>query len=277
MSFNYYSISGFGIGLVFKSEGKNYSEGDHVSYPLMDFAEYTVVPESYLPYLTKIVQHTGLSLSTYLGGAGMPEGQTAYYGWKEFCANFKKGGTAFVSGAAGPIGSYVVQLAKRDGLKVIASAGSQAKVNFLKALGADVVVNYKAEGLHLALQKNGPVDVYWDNVGGSTLDAALENASLGAHFVICGMISQYSSMKEGVNMKNLPNIFTQHITLHGFRMAELEGKWKRDFNETVPEMLASGEIKYHENIVKGLDKAGDALLDLMAGNSMGKTIILVSN
>jgi len=91
MTLNYYSISGFGIGLVFKSESESYSEGDHVSYPLMgefiprliyiinscnnelvDFAEYTVVPESYLPYLTKIVQHTGLSLSTYLGAAGMP-------------------------------------------------------------------------------------------------------------------------------------------------------------------------------------------------------------
>ena len=110
-------------------------------------------------------------------------GQTAFYAWSEFSAT-KAGETVFVSAGAGPVGSFVIQIAKAQGLKVIASAGSEEKVNFIKSIGADVAFNYKTTNTLEVLQKEGPIDVYWDNVGGETLDAALATATTGARFLV---------------------------------------------------------------------------------------------
>lgn len=92
---------------------------------------------------------------------------------------------SYIAGDLGPVGSFVVQLAKADGLKVIASAGSEEKIAFAKSIGADVVFNYKTTNTAEVLEKEGPIDVYWDNVGGATLDAALANAAMSARFIVC--------------------------------------------------------------------------------------------
>lgn len=120
--------------------------------------------------------------SAYVGVAGIP-GETAYAAWKEY-ANVQQGDIVFVTAAAGPVGSFVVQLAKADGLKVIASAGSDEKCSFVKSIGADVVFNYKKTRTADVLAKEGPVTIYWDNVGGESLDAALQHAATGARFIV---------------------------------------------------------------------------------------------
>lgn len=119
-------------------------------------------------------------------------GQTAYYGWKLYSKG-KAGETAFISTAAGAVGSLVVQLAKRDGLRVVASSGSAEKVAYATECGADVSFNYKDEKVWdvLAREEKG-IDIYFDNVGGEHLDAALANANRLARFIECGMASQYN-------------------------------------------------------------------------------------
>ncbi|KAJ7081272.1 hypothetical protein C8R44DRAFT_895143 [Mycena epipterygia] len=124
--------------------------------------------------LTFLEKDHKLPWTVYVGVAGMPgmvryPGQTAYMGWKEY-SHAKKifGETVFVTTGAGPVGSMVIQLAKRDGLKVIASAGSEEKVQFMKDIGADVVFNYKTTDTREVLAREGPIDVYWDNVGGAS-------------------------------------------------------------------------------------------------------------
>jgi len=132
--------------------------------------------------LTAIENPYNLPWSLFIGVLGMP-GKTAYMAWKEY-SQAKKGETLFVSTGAGPVGSLVIQIAKSQGLKVIASAGSDEKVKFMKEIGADVAFNYKTEKTTDILAKEGPIDIYWDNVGGETLEAALDAANTFARFIV---------------------------------------------------------------------------------------------
>ncbi|KAE9395351.1 NAD(P)-binding protein [Gymnopus androsaceus JB14] len=262
----------YGVGKVIRSEKEGFKAGDIV-YSILYHAEYFVFNDHPFPMMV-LKPEPGLHYSAYLGAGGMP-GQTAYYGWKEY-ANAKAGETVFVSGGAGPVGSLVIQLAKQDGLKVIASAGSNEKVQFLKDVGADVAFNYKTESTADILKKEGPLHVYWDNVGGTTLDLAIENAAIHARFIECGAISQYNS-KDGVNMKNLDQIYALRIILYGFLFADLAPKWEEDFYAVVPKKLASGEFKYTEDMTRGLENAGKAILEVQVGKNKGKKVIVVAD
>ncbi|KAF5355435.1 hypothetical protein D9758_006427 [Tetrapyrgos nigripes] len=265
----------FGVGKVLRSENEGFQKGDYVVSPVLEHAEYTIPTD--LNFLQKIVPEPGLPPSVYIGAAGMP-GQTAFYGWKEY-SKAKKGETLFVSTAAGPVGSMVLQLAKREGMKVIASAGTDEKVKLAKSLGADVAFNYKTTSIEEVLQKEGPIDVYWDNVSGSTLDAALGNAALHARFIGCGFISQLVDRTgNGVNMKNLANIVMRGINVSGFLAndAFLLEHWEKEFNDTIPKLLAKGELKYIEDRTMGLEHVTVGLAEVMAGKSMGKKIVVVS-
>ncbi|EPS92449.1 hypothetical protein FOMPIDRAFT_1056866 [Fomitopsis schrenkii] len=148
-------------------------------------------------------------------------GATAHHAWLEL-ANAKPGETAFVTAAAGPVGATVVQIAKAAGLKVIASAGSEAKVEFVRSLGADVVFNYKTENTRAVLEREGGIDVYWDNVGGESLEAALDAAHRYARFIECGMISGYNS--EPYAVKTLGHVVTKELRLSGFIVGSLYHK-----------------------------------------------------
>ncbi|KAF9068364.1 hypothetical protein BDP27DRAFT_1383609 [Rhodocollybia butyracea] len=263
-----------GVGKVLRSENEAYKAGDYV-YGVLEWALYSIPnTDTGGAFGTRLLKpEPGLPYSVYVGAAGMP-GQTAYYGWKEF-ANAKAGDTVFVSGGAGPVGSLVVQLAKEDGLKVIASAGSEAKVQFCKDVGADVTFNYKTVNTLDVLKKEGPLQLYWDNVAGSTLDAAIENADNHARFIECGAISQYNS-KDGVNMKNLDQIYARRLTLYGFLVADLAPKWQDEFYQVIPKKLASGEFKYSEDLTRGLEKGCEALRDVQMGKNTGKSVIIVA-
>jgi len=214
-----------------------------------------------------------LPWSAYVGILGMP-GQTAYCAWKEF-AFAKKGDVAFITAGAGPVGSAVIQLAKADGCKVIASAGSDEKVAFLKSIGADVAFNYKTESTVDVLKREGPIDIFWDNVGGQTLEAAIDAATRGARFLMCGAISQYNG-EEPYPVKNLMLIVGKELKISGFLVFTLLPKYEEEFYREFPKRVASGEIKYLEDITKGLENAGQAILAVQKGVNNGKSVIQVA-
>ncbi|TFK22720.1 alcohol dehydrogenase [Coprinopsis marcescibilis] len=264
------SILGYGVGLVVRSEQPDVQAGTHL-YGLLPFQSYNIIPS--LDHGFRIIDNKhNLSLSYFVGVAGMP-GKTAYMAWKEF-SHAKKGEVAFVTTGAGPVGSFVIQLAKLAGLKVISSAGSDEKVEYMKSLGADVAFNYKTANTLEILKKEGPIDVYWDNVGGETLDAALETANVGARFIECGMITGYNN--GGYPIKNLYNVVTRSITMTGFIVLELESKYSEEFYNTVPELVASGQIKYREHVYEGLESVGEALLAVQQGTNKAKAVIKVA-
>ncbi|RPD54785.1 NAD(P)-binding protein [Lentinus tigrinus ALCF2SS1-7] len=217
--------------------------------------------------------------------------QTAHHAWMEYAHPYsKKGDVAFVTAASGAVGAIVVQLAKADGLKVIASAGSDEKCEFVRSLGADVVFNYKTTSTREVLKKEGPVQMYaqrlafprsptrsyWDNVGGESLDAALEWAAQKAHFVICGMISNYNT-GEPYNVKNLQQVVWREITFHGFLVTSLWPKYDEEFNRMFPPRVASGELKYKDDLVRGLENAGQALVNVLSGTNFGKCSVVVAD
>ncbi|KAF9266127.1 alcohol dehydrogenase [Marasmius fiardii PR-910] len=256
-----------GIGKVIRSENKDYKPGDYI-LGVLNFEEYTI-PNA---LLRVIIPEPGLSLTAYIGSAGMP-GQTAYYAWKEY-SQAKKGETLFISGGAGAVGQMVIQLAKLEGLKVIASAGTEDKVKECKEAGADVAFNYKTTDTEAILKEHGPLNLYWDNVGGPTLDAALGATAHHARIIVSGMISEYNN-KNGTNLKNLWTVFGRSLHIHGFLVFDLAPKWEKEFYEIVPKMLARGELKYREDITKGLEHSGEAILEVQQGKNFGKKVVLV--
>ncbi|KAJ8474584.1 hypothetical protein ONZ45_g15904 [Pleurotus djamor] len=255
-----------GVGLVVRSEHPNFKAGDHI-YGLLPFQEYTVFSD---PKVRLLENKEGIPWRHYVGAAGMP-GQTAYLGWKAF-SKAKKGETAFITTGAGPVGAIVAQIAKLDGVKVIASAGSDEKVEFMKSIGVDVAFNYKTTDTTKVLEEHGPIDIYWDNVGGEILEAALEAANVHARFIECGMISQYNLSGERHGIRNVFHIIGKRITINGFLVPDLmtpEGA--ADFYNTVPAMIRDGKLKFLEDAKHGLDKAGEAILDVQSGKNHGKT------
>lgn len=263
-------LNGHGIGVVVRSEHATVKAGDHI-YGFYPYQQYFV--KANLDGMRIIDNPQKLPWSYYVGVCGMP-GKTAYMAWKEY-SGAKKGETAFVSAGAGPVGSFVIQLAKLDGLKVIGSAGSAEKVQFMKEIGADVVMNYKEESTLEAMEKAGGIDVFWDNVGGETLEAALEAAKVNARFIECGMISGYNN--GGVPIKNLMHVVSKSISMHGFIVSRLEHKYENDFYNEVPDMVASGKLKYKEEVWEGLEKLGDAILAVQKGTNKAKMVIKVND
>ncbi|KAF8062309.1 hypothetical protein FPV67DRAFT_266233 [Lyophyllum atratum] len=263
-------LGSHGVGVVVRSELSGVSKGDLV-YGHLTHEEYSV--RKNLAGLKVFTNEHQLPLSVYVGAAGMP-GKTAYMAWKEY-SRAKKGETAFVTTGGGPVGSLVIQLAKLDGLKVIASAGSEEKVEFMKSIGADVAFNYKTTDTAEVLAKEGPIDVYWDNVGGETLDQALVAANNGARFIECGMISGYNGGGKPIN--NLMLVIAKSLSMNGFIVGTLEHKYEAEFYATVPAKLASGELKYTEEVTEGLDKVGDVILAVQKGTNKAKAVIKVAD
>ncbi|KAF8182623.1 hypothetical protein BJ912DRAFT_977885 [Pholiota molesta] len=261
----------YGVGLVLRSEYSEAKVGDHV-YGALEHQQYIVRRD--LAGLRVLENPHGLPWSTFIGVLGIP-GRTAFFAWNEF-SKAKEGETVFVSTGAGPVGSLVIQLAKRDGLKVIASAGSDEKVQFMKEVGADVAFNYKITKITEVLEKEGPIDVYWDSVGGETLDAALNAADKGARFIECGMIAGYNK-EGGAPVYNLAQMFRQSITMSGFNVDDLAPKWEKNFQATIPPLVASGKIKYSEHVWNGLDKVGEVILAVQKGENKAKAVVHVAD
>ncbi|KAJ7116216.1 hypothetical protein C8R43DRAFT_960888 [Mycena crocata] len=266
------ALDGYGIGVVLRSDTSEVKPGQHI-YGNMPHQEYSVLSAKDSKEFVFPEKDPKLPWSVYVGAAGNP-GKTAYMGWKEWSKAKKASGeTAFITTGAGPVGSMVIQLAKLDGLKVIGSAGSEEKVKFMKEIGADVAFNYKTTDTREVLEREGPIDVYWDNVGGSSLDAALEHAAVYARF-IAGFYLGYNTGNPPVY--NMNQVFAKSLSLNGILVFRLVPKYDREFYETVPPALASGKIKYTEEVTKGLDTVGEAILRVQQGKNTAKSVVVVA-
>ncbi|KAJ7618841.1 hypothetical protein DFH06DRAFT_1306582 [Mycena polygramma] len=262
-------LTGYGIGVVLRSESTDVDVGKYV-YGLIPHQQYSIL--SSMEGLNFLEKDPKLPWTVYVGAAGMP-GKTAYMGWKAY-SHAKKGEIAFVTAGGGPVGSMVIQHAKRDGLKVIASAGSEEKVKFMKSIGADVVFNYKTTDTREVLSREEPIDVYWDNVGGPSLDATLEFANVHGRLLSCGAIEGYNTGYTPI--KNMHLVFGKSLTISGLLVFDLEPKYNKEFYEVIPPALASGELKYTEEVTRGLDKVGDVILRVQNGQNTAKAVVLVA-
>jgi len=218
----------------------------------------------------------GLPVQAFLGVAGMP-GMTAYAGLLRVAA-LKDGDVVFVSAAAGAVGSVVCQIAKLKGHKVIGSAGGPAKTAFLRdELGVDVAIDYKAEPIVAALERAAPegIDVYFENVGGDHLVAALNSANLKARFAMCGMISMYNDATPPPGPSNIFLTVGKQLRMEGFIVSS-HYDLQPAFHKELAEWHAAGKIKWRETVMEGIEKAPDAFLALFSGENFGKMLVKLS-
>ncbi len=266
-------INGYGVSKVLDSSHPNFKEGDLV-WGVTNWEEYSIItdPQSFFK-----IEHTDVPLSFYTGILGMP-GMTAYAGFYEVGAP-KKGEYVFVSAASGAVGQLVGQFAKLMGCYVVGSAGSKDKVDLLKnKLGFDDAFNYKEEpNLDAALKRYFPegIDIYFDNVGGETLDAALLNMRLHGRIPVCGMISQYN-LDEPQGVKNLPSIIYKRVRIQGFTVMDYYHLYSKFLDLVLP-YIRQGKIVYVEDIAQGLESGPAALVGLFSGRNFGKQVVKVNN
>ena len=208
--------------------------------------------------------------------AGMP-GLTAYAGFTQV-ARPNKGDFVFVSAASGAVGQVVGQLAKIAGCYVVGSAGSDEKVSLLKTkFGYDDAFNYKSEtDLSAALKRCLPdgIDIYFDNVGGTTLDAALLHMRHGGRVAVCGMISQYN-LEERDGLRNLFCIIPKSIRVEGFNVSRFFHLYAR-FEEEMAGYIKDGKVAVVEDVVEGIESAPAALIGLFSGKNVGKQLVAIA-
>jgi len=215
----------------------------------------------------------GLPPQAFLGVAGMP-GLTAYVGLLRI-AGLKDGDVVFVSGAAGAVGSLVCQIAKAKGHRVIGSAGGAQKVAFLEEIGVDHAIDYKAEpSLMRALLGAAPdgIDVYFDNVGGAHLEAALTAARTFGRFALCGAISAYNATEPPPGPRNISLAIAKSLRLEGFIVSN-HFDLMPQFVDELAGWVQAGKVRWKETVFEGLDRAPDAFLGLFRGENMGKMLV----
>jgi NADPH-dependent curcumin reductase CurA len=214
-------------------------------------------------------------LPKYLGVLGMP-GMTAYFGILDVGA-IREGEVVLVSGAAGAVGSLVGQIAKIKGCRVVGIAGGKEKCDYLTGeLGFDAAIDYKSESLYPALKAACPkgIDVYFDNVGGETLDAALAFLRFRGRVALCGAISQYNSTEPVQGPKNYLSLLINRGRMEGFIVFDFQAELPR-FIRDMGGWLAEGRLQSREHIVKGIETFPDTLLMLFDGRNQGKLVIEV--
>lgn len=262
-------MEGAAVGVVVKSGDDNFSPGDIVTH-FAGWRDHALIAAD---SVTRI--DTDIPAQAYLGPLGFP-GIAAYAGLLRI-GNPKPGETVFVSAAAGAVGSLVAQLAKIKGCRVIASAGSEEKLRWLRdEANVDATINYKkVPDLITALREAAPegIDVYFDNVGGAHLEAALAVANDFARFALCGMIEQYNDAPVGP-----PNIYKaieKSIRLEGFISTSHVDVWQ-DFQRDVRQWISEGKIKWQETVIDGFENTPAAFLDIFAGKNIGKMLVKLS-
>lgn len=266
-------------GKVVRSDNPQFQVGDEVAAFYGENSEYAVIPEKFIAPtgLRKVDNPHKLPLSYFVGYLGMP-GTTAVEGLYEI-GKPKKGETIFVSSAAGAVGQLVGQLAKAEGLTVIGSAGSKEKLDYLKTIGFDAVFNYKEEAPLDALRRLAPngVDIYWDNVGGETLEAALELLNNYGRIIACGAISGYNSKPEDrYGVKNLFMIVTKKILMKGFIVDLSPPKYKAALEKLVP-LFVEGKVQGKEDIYEGIEAGPEGLVGIFKGRNFGKAILKIAD
>lgn len=214
-------------------------------------------------------------LPTYIGTLGMP-GMTAYFGILQE-AKIKEGDIVLVSGAAGAVGSIVGQIAKIKGCTVIGIAGGKAKCDYIvDELGFDGAIDYKSEDLSAALKRECPkgIDVYFDNVGGEILDAALTLLRMKARVIICGAISQYNNTTAVKGPSNYLSLLVNRASMQGIIVFD----YAKDYGKAAQEMglwMMQGKLKSKEDVYEGIENFPETFKRLFTGDKMGKLVLKV--
>lgn len=263
-------LDGGAIGVVEESTDSRLQPGDTVSH-MAGWRTHAVLPAGEV----RAIDVSGVSPSSYLGVLGMP-GLTAYTGLTAI-AEMKQDDVVFVSGAAGAVGSMVGQLARKLGAsKVIGSAGSPEKVSWLvDELGYDAAFDYHDGPVRKQLAAHGPIDVYFDNVGGEHLEGAIFHLSDHGRIAVCGMIGDYNLDPSGgapSGPRNMMMVVQKRLRMQGFIVSD-HSALAGDFHRTVGPWVASGEIVGRETVVEGFDHTVDAFLGLFSGDNVGKMVV----
>ncbi len=265
------ALSGGAVGQVVASNNHKFAVGDYVSHfggwrewYVSSGADFQKIDPSLAP------------LSAYLGALGMP-GLTAYAGLLKV-GELKEGERVFVSAASGAVGAIVCQIAKNKGCYVVGSAGSDEKCDWLvKEARCDKAINYKTAGrLDAALKAAFPqgIDVYFENVGGEHLDAALVNTRMHGRIAVCGMIAQYNATTPPPGPSNIIMVVPMRIMIKGFIVSDY-GSLTPQFIADMAKWTKEGKMKWRETISDGIEHAPDAFIGLFKGDNFGKAVVRV--
>jgi NADPH-dependent curcumin reductase CurA len=262
-------MQGGAVGEVVASNAEGFAPGDHVLH-FDGWREYALVNAKSAVKVDPLVA----PLSTYLGVLGMT-GLTAYAGLLRVAA-FKEGDAVFVSGAAGAVGSQVGQIAKLEGAsRVIGSAGSDEKVKLLvEEYGFDAAFNYKNGPVAEQLAAAAPdgIDVYFDNVGGEHLEAAIGALNMRGRIAICGLIAQYNDTEPSCGPRNMAKVLQNRLRIEGFLVGD-HYDLQPQFVQEVGRWLAEGKLHYRETVVEGIENNLEAFFGLLRGENTGKMIV----
>ena len=255
------------VGEVARSRDPGFREGDYVLGGF-GWQLYSAVPGQGLLKLDP----AEAPLSTALGVLGMP-GLTAYVGLDEI-GKPQRSETVVVSAASGAVGAVVGQLAKRAGARVVGIAGGADKCRWVETeLGFEVCIDHRSAELGAALDHACPkgIDVYWENVGGAVQQAVFPRLNDFARMVMCGMVAEYNDIDPRPG-PNLMSAVGKRLKIQGFIVSD---QWQRfaEYREMAAPLLKSGELKYREDIVEGLDRAPEAFVGLLQGRNFGKVVV----
>jgi NADPH-dependent curcumin reductase CurA len=264
-------LTGGSVGQIAASNLDTFQVGDYV-LSMKGWREYFVSDGS---SLTKIDPNI-TPIQTFLGTFGMP-GITAYIGLLDI-GKPKPNETVFVSAAAGAVGSVVCQIAKIMSCRVVGSVGSEEKVAWLiNEAGVDAAINYKlTENLSAELGKHCPngIDIYFENVGGVHLEAALQHMNNFGRIPVCGMISQYNATKPQPGPYNLVHLISKRLTLKGFLVSDHYDRLPQ-FYADMNQWIADGRMKWKETIVDGIENTPRAFIGLFKGENLGKMLVKI--
>jgi NADPH-dependent curcumin reductase CurA len=263
------AMTGNAVGRVAVSRDERYAEGEWVLHQL-GWREWALSDGAALRRLDP----GAAPVSTALGVLGMP-GFTAWYGLFVL-GRPQAGETVFVSGAAGAVGSAAGQMAAIAGCRVIGSAGSEEKLAWLRELGFDAVFNYREQRPREALAELAPdgIDIYFDNVGGDHLEAAIGALRTYGRVVACGSISRYNDAEPSPGPRNMFMVVTKRLRIEGFIISDHFDRF-REFVGEAAEWVRDGRLRYRETVVEGIENAPKAFLGLLRGENIGKMLVKV--
>ena len=262
-----------GVGVVVESKTPHYHAGDVVS-GVTNWQEWVLASRE--NKFTIIPKGLGLNVATVMNVLGTT-GITAYFGLLDV-GKFKSGDVVVVSGAGGATGSVVGQIANARGAKKVVgiAGGPQKCAEVVEFYGFDECLDYREENLSRRLRTACPdgIDIYFDNVGGEILDAALANIAMRGRIVVCGAISQYNAMEQPRGVANTSMLIVKRARMEGFLVFDYAPRFL-DAQMELAGMVHNGSLVHHEHLVHGLEKAPDALNLLFSGGNHGKTLVVV--
>ncbi len=265
------TIESAGIGTILQSKSDKFASGDIVSGAL-GWSEATVHRDRGLKKIEPSLLTEHMSPTAFIGVLGVP-GLTAWFGLNDLGAP-AQGDTLLISSAAGPVGATCGQLGKHLGLKVVGIAGGAEKCAYLRGLGFDDAINYKVDTpLSAAIAAACPdgVNIFFDNVGGETLDAALVNMSVGGRIVVSGQVAEYNRQNL-VGIREVTRFITHRLRMEGLVVYDYAPKFS-DVIDQMTALINEGKLAFTEDIIEGIENAPDAYAGLFGGENLGRRLI----